>query len=367
MRISPFLYLACQRRSVRALKDEMARRFGDWRFSYSNGGFLTYKRPESTNLSPNRSNDESFSKLVFARTFVSSFGKLENPTPELFWESVAELIDENIQNGEIAQNKRFFIHVWEPEHDLAGAEPAICAELKRLGQTLRRAVPARLAPFLAAGDEAAYGAFCLDYVRISDTLCWLGYHRAIDFSGRFAGGIFPLSPPSDAASRAWLKFEEALWWSEFPIQIGSRCADIGAAPGGGSQALLARGATVLGVDPAEMDPRVLANPNFTHLRGKISQLKRNLFRKTRWVIADMNVAPNYTLDALEELTTRPQTEIRGMIFTLKLFDLKMAESIPELIARIKRWGFNRVRVRQLTFNHQEVTVAALKKPFRASR
>lgn len=367
MRISPFLYLTCQYRSVRALKDEMARRFGDWRFSYSHGGFLTYKRPENGLSPPNRSSAEAFSKLVFARTAVSSFGKLENPLPGQFWESVAELIDENIQNGEIAQNKRFFVHVWEPENDLAGAEPAISDDLKRLGQTLRRAVPERFAPYLADGDEADFGAFCLDYVRLSENLIWLGYHRAVDFSGRFAGGIFPLTLPPDAASRAWLKFEEALWWSEFPIQIGSRCADIGAAPGGGSQALLARGATVLGVDPAEMDRRVLANPNFTHLRGKISQLKRNLFRKTRWVIADMNVAPNYTLDALEELTLRPQTEIRGMIFTLKLFDLKMAESIPDFIPRIKSWGFNRVRVRQLTFNHQEVTVAALKKPFRASR
>lgn len=363
MEISPFLYLACQRRSVRALKDEMARRFPDWRFSYSHGGFLTYKRPENAPNTP-KSSDAAFSKLVFARTVAFSLGKLENPTPARFWETVRPILDGLVKNGKITQDRKLTLHVWEPETELPDGEPAVSMESKRAAESLRAAVPADFAPYLSSDDVAAFDAVCLDIVRVGEESWWLGRHTANDFHSRYAGGILPLALPTDAASRAWLKFEEGLRWSEFPIGVESRCADIGASPGGGSQALLARGAIVLGVDPAEMDARVLKNPNFTHLRGKISQLKRSAFRKTRWLIADMNVAPNYTLDALEELSLRPQTEIRGLLFTLKLFDFEQAAGIPDYIRRIKSWGFNRVKVRQLTFNHQEVMVAALKKPFR---
>ena len=78
----------------------------------------------------------------------------------------------------------------------------------------------------------------------------------------------------------------------------------------------------------------------------------------------MNVAPNYTLDALEELVARDDVAARGLLFTLKLFDWKLADHIPEYLARVKSWGFNVVKARQLLFNRQEIMVAALKKPFR---
>ena len=72
----------------------------------------------------------------------------------------------------------------------------------------------------------------------------------------------PLELPQDAVSRAWLKMEEALRWSQLPIPRGARVADIGSAPGGASQALLAHGLLVTGIDPAEMAPSVLKNPPF---------------------------------------------------------------------------------------------------------
>ena len=208
------------------------------------------------------------------------------------------------------------------------------------------------------------GEVVLDVVMVEEDEWHVGFHRVSDPHSRYPGGLFPLALPTDAASRAFLKFEEGLRWAQFPIGVGSRCVDIGSAPGGGSQALLARGAFVLGVDPAEMDPRVLANPNFTHLRGKINQLKRKLFRKSRWFLTDMNVAPSYTLDALEEIVLREEVAARGLLFTLKFFEWKLADELPEYLSRVKSWGFNHVKARQLQYNRQEIMVAALKKPFR---
>jgi len=161
-----------------------------------------------------------------------------------------------------------------------------------------------------------------------------------------------------------LKMEESLRWSELPIADGARCAEIGSAPGGASQALLDRGIVVTGIDPAEMAPEVLQYPNFTHLRRRANQVKRREFRKIRWLTADMNVAPRYTLDVVEEIVTHPQINIRGMLLTLKLFEWELAEEIPQCLARIRGWGYNSVHARQLQYNRREICVAAMQKPFR---
>ena len=174
----------------------------------------------------------------------------------------------------------------------------------------------------------------------------------------------PLALPPDAVSRAWLKMEEALEWSQLPIPRGARCAEIGSAPGGASQALLARGMEVIGIDPAEMAPSVLAHPKFRHVRRRAAEVPRRAFRKIRWLTADMNVAPVYTLDAVEAIVTYPQVNVRGMVLTLKLLDWELADHVPEYLERIRSWGYNMVRARQLQHNRREFCVAALQKPFR---
>jgi 23S rRNA (cytidine2498-2'-O)-methyltransferase len=158
--------------------------------------------------------------------------------------------------------------------------------------------------------------------------------------------------------------EEALRWSRMPIPRDARVAEIGSAPGGAGQLLLARGFYVTGVDPAEMDPAVLEHPRFTHIRRRSTQVRRRKFRKIRWLTADMNVAPGYTLDAVEEIVTHPEVNVRGMLLTLKLPDWNLAMEVPQYIARIKSWGYNLIRARQLQHNRREICVAALMKPFR---
>ncbi len=127
--------------------------------------------------------------------------------------------------------------------------------------------------------------------------------------------------------------------------------------------MLNRGCQVLGVDPAEMDPVVLNNPNFRHLRGRTTELSKREFQKVRWLASDMNVAPKYTLDAIEDIVTNQRVSIRGLILTLKLIEWDLAWDIPEYLDRIRSWGFNVIKARQLQHNRQEICVAALQKPF----
>lgn len=373
-----FIYLTCQRGAEPALKKEMAKRRPDFRFSFSRPGFLTFKLPEPESLEKRLALDAAALRTIFARSCVHSLGRVAgkdavdeagnfdlNRAVRRVWE-LAALEFEPDKSPKLAR-----IHVYGRDRFPASAkgfEPGLTNYAYDVHRALCEAAPENVkASFGPNADRldapGRPGEICLDVVAVEDDEFYLGFHRVSDAHSRYPGGLFPLELPTDAASRAFLKFEEGLRWADFPIGIGARCVDIGAAPGGGSQALLARGAEVLGVDPAEIDPRVLANPNFTHLQGKISQFKRKLFRKSRWFLADMNVAPKYTLDVLEELVAREDIAARGLLFTLKILDWKLADSVPEYLSRVKSWGFNHVKARQLQFNKQEIMVAALKKPF----
>ncbi len=61
-------------------------------------------------------------------------------------------------------------------------------------------------------------------------------------------------------SRAYLKLWEACARAGIWPQPGDRCADLGATPGGWSWAIAQLGASVMAVDRAPLDPRVLAMP-----------------------------------------------------------------------------------------------------------
>ncbi len=368
-----FLFFTCQVGVEKVLKAELARLRPELRFAFSRPGFLTYKLPPQLVL------PEDFRlRAVFARSYGFSVGKVsiidktaetagteENRSAGVDWEMLAREVWKIAPGGDYQR-----IHVWPrdaSEPGRHGYEPGMTPEAIFLHEELRRLCPNPAA--LAAEDAdpeqpAAAGQLVLDCIIIDPGVCWVGYHRAGGFSSRWPGGMLPLKLPEDAVSRAWLKMEEALCWSRLPIRAGNRVAEIGSAPGGASQALLSRGLLVAGIDPAEMSPTVLANPNFTHIRRRSLQVRRREFRKIRWLTADMNVAPNYTLDSVEAIVTHPEVNIRGMVLTLKLTDWSLAQNIPEYLERIRGWGYEVVRARQLLFNRREICVAAMQRAAR---
>jgi 23S rRNA (cytidine2498-2'-O)-methyltransferase len=150
------------------------------------------------------------------------------------------------------------------------------------------------------------------------------------------------------------------------VRPGDRCVEIGSAPGGSCAALLERGCIVTGVDPSEMDAAVLANPHFTHVRTRARDAPRAIFRDARWLISDTNVAPKHTLDTVEAIVTARDTRIEGLVLTLKLTDPKLAAELPVFHKRVRGWGYEHVRARQLAFDRQEVCVVATERLARDS-
>ncbi|MDR1141641.1 MAG: SAM-dependent methyltransferase [Planctomycetaceae bacterium] len=373
-----FLFTSCQVGAETIFRAEIRRLFPDFRFSFSRPGFMTFKVPDD--LAGNAISDFA-NRSVFARTVAISLGKINLEKTDIGkTETEMESETETKKTGTfpfladkiwaIVETNRIFvnrIHVFR--RDLLppgekGFEPGLTPEIQMLHRILIEHSPKP--KFLGIHhDDPNYPAqpneTILSVVEIDSGCYFIGIHsvaQGLPIQFYYSGGILPITIPDDAVSRAWLKFEEGLRWSGFPIGKGDNCLDIGAAPGGGSQVLLSRGATVLGVDPAEIDPIVLNHRNFTHIRSRISQTKRSLYRNIRWIITDINVAPNYTLDVLEELATRKDIPLCGMLFTLKLFQWSLAEHLPTYIDRLQHWGFDDVRVKQLTFNRQELMVAA---------
>ncbi len=133
------------------------------------------------------------------------------------------------------------------------------------------------------------------------------------------------------------------------------------APGGASQALLDRGLFVTGIDPADVDPEVTKHPRFRHLKKRGTDVRRHEFEGVRWLAADMNIAPQATLDEVEAIVTHPRVSVRGLVLTLKLSEWNLAEQLPNFVSRVRGWGFRDVRTRQLVTGGQEICLVALRR------
>lgn len=322
----------------------MARLWPDFRAAFSRPGFVTFKLPES-HLMP----EDFHPRAVFARSHGFSLGKANAESTDELMEAAKKLVDPLscdclhlvAREEALCELLPAALAAWSHAYHLpikSVTEPAIAAQLCR--------------------ENAATSNLAIDCILVEPNEWWLGYHRMVDVATAWPGGWYLKALPEHAVSRAYLKMDEALAWSQLPVQAGDEVAEIGCAPGGASQALFERGLTVLGVDPAEVDPTVLANRQFTHIRKRGHEVKRRDFRKTRWLTADMNVAPQYTLDTVEAIVTHSDTNVRGLLLTLKLLEWKLADDLPDWLTRIRSWGFTDVRARQLSHNRREICVAA---------
>lgn len=346
-----FLFVVCQAGAERAIKDELARQWPDFRFAFSRPGFVTFRLPEHHDL-----RDDFDLQSVFARTYGFSLGKIEGPTAE----------DNAGSLWSLATDRKIdHVHVWQRDvrpPGEKGFEPGVTPLAAAIGRIIADRRPAAMAGHsLPMNLVARSGDRVLDCVLVEPDQWWIGYHRATTLPTRWPGGTPKIHLPPDAVSRAYLKMREALLWSRFTMSAGDHCVEIGSSPGGSCQALLDRGLIVTGIDPADMDEILLAAPNFTHVKARGADLKRREFRNMKWLMADSNVAPKHTLDTVESIVTNRRVNVRGILMTLKLPDWKLAESIPDYIERIRSWGYQYVRARQLAYNRQEICVAALRR------
>ncbi|MCA9122782.1 MAG: SAM-dependent methyltransferase [Planctomycetaceae bacterium] len=347
---SQYLFTSCQYGAENALKIEFAEIWPDWRLSYSRPGFVTWKLPESVKLAL-----DFDIRSVFARTHGFSLGKVAGEQANGLADGVWPLLEELPVDH---------IHVWQRDETVPGSkgfEPGRTPLADEVAVLIRDARPVRAQDRPTPINRTARsGEAILDCVLVEPNEWWIGWHRAATLPTRWPGGVPLIEPRTEMINRAYLKLAEALRWSQLPMAKGDLCAEIGSAPGGAAQLLLERGMYVLGVDPAEMDALILANPAFAHIRARAAEVKRSEFSRVRWLFADANVAPNHTLDSVEAIVAHEDIHVRGMLLTLKLPEWDLARQIPTYLERVRSWGYKHVRARQLAFNRQEICVCALR-------
>ncbi|HEX4414010.1 MAG TPA: SAM-dependent methyltransferase [Lacipirellulaceae bacterium] len=355
-----FVFMTCRAGAEGALKQEVARAMPAWRPAYSRPGFVTYKCGEESAVS-----DRSLAAQhwTFAYTCGISLGKLVGEQladmATQAWELMAPVV--------VAHPKTpVDLHVWQREAatDESGDEVFVTDLCLEIEAALRAAAPesANLNREMTSPRRAAQrDSIVFDIVISQPGEWWVGYHRAVRRTERWPGGVIPIRTPDFAVSRAFTKLEEALQWSDLPLAAEDECVEVGCAPGGASQALLARGLFVTGIDPADVDTSLKEHPRFRHLKKRGSDVRRHEFAGVRWLAADMNIAPEDTLTEIESIVTSPQVSIRGLVLTLKFSDWSVANRIPEFIERVRGWGYRDVRVRQLVSGGQEVCLVALRR------
>ena len=359
-----FLFVTSQVGAEGAVKGEVAREWPGMRFAYSRPGFLTFKLP------PNFERPADFDlRSVFARACGFSLGKVTGS-------SLAERA--NAVCGLARELPIERLHVWQRDSAPAGEdgyEPGITDSAREVERAILAAMPAELSERVSTADQpdakSPTGQLVLDCVLVAENEWWVGYHWTHSIPSMWPGGMVPMESFKTksksenetglrmlAVSRGSRKIQEALLLSKVPLKRGQRCIEIGSAPGGAAATLLERGLFVTGIDPAAMHPTVLENPRFTHLRRRAKDVRHRDFVGVDWIIADINLPPNFTLNTIESILRYTGVKPRGLILTLKLREWSIATEIPAFLERIRGWGFKTVRARQLHHNRQEICVAA---------
>lgn len=343
--MTDFVFATCLPRSMPYLKRELARTRPDLRLAYSRPGLITMR----TDAVPAGVTTPE-PQAVFARAAGRSLG-------------FADSLDRIAELAESIVAPRFRIHVFARDP----AKPDEQPEDNEGTAQWRRDVGERLGARALGGDDAQLGDTVLDVVLpppgLTDPIM-VGWHVHDHWRGVAPGGVRRVPVPPDVPSRAYAKLEEALDWSGLSLHDGDVVVEIGSAPGGAAMALLQRGANVIGIDPARMDPRVLGwrgpSGSFRHIGIHAERVRtRDLPTQVDWLVLDANVAPHRALVGLKHLMALRGNSIRGLLLTLKLNDAGVVEDLPMLFDQIRELsGAVSLRATQLPSAHQEVVVWA---------
>jgi 23S rRNA (cytidine2498-2'-O)-methyltransferase len=357
-----FLLVACQGGAEEALcrrQQEVLPQVskGVWR-----RGAVTFRLPEATADSPGFDPpDDFFPDLTFARAVIRSLGQAKGSTEQGRIENVLALAGTTSWDN---------VHAWVRAPRGATADEA-AAQATALRATLLEALQARrllgrhaleriIDDPTAQPDDLVLDCIIDEEGDSPLQRLWVGWHRANTPASQWPGGLYPVALPAEKVSRAWLKLDEAIATFAIPLAPGQRAVELGCAPGGACQRLLEAGLSVTGIDPALVDERVAAHPRFEQRRMRARDVRLKELRGFDWVVADMNIDPTSTLEAIERVVTAPGSRPKGIIATLKLPEWSRAKALPEWLSLFRGWGYAPT-ARQLSTGGREICVLALRR------
>ncbi|MBT4158345.1 MAG: hypothetical protein HOD99_05875 [Planctomycetaceae bacterium] len=337
-----FLLIGCRHGSEPALEIRQKIAFPSFRKSYWRKGLVTFRVPPQT-LTDSQWNDfeipaDVLDKLVFARIGIRSLGQVTGQT-----------IEERVAATHHLLTSIHFqaVHVWKRDPRLKVDTESIHRKLTESFVSLNENL------FLSTTH------LILDCVIDSEDRWWIGVHNNESRAGQWPGGYYTHQIPAQKISRAWLKLDEAIARFGINFEPGERVCELGAAPGGACQRLLEADLEVVGVDPAAIDSQIAEHARFTHWKKRARDVRIRTFHGFDWILTDMNIDPASTMAALERILVSPSLRPRGIIATLKLSDVSIAEKIGQWCTSFASWGYQ-TQVQQLSTGGQEICLVAQK-------
>jgi len=333
---SEFIFALCNSGAEKALKLEVESMGLPWRFSYQKKGFVAFKADPVYGTFTYKSLNEP---VAFARRLCLSLGKAAS------CETAEELIRNVTGQNLLIHQARYFDHKMEGLR----SDPQCCAIRPENGQCIGTVVEIGQNEFFA------------------------GLHIHGPFISPDPAGDSGTLMPEKSPSRAWLKLEEAVRFFDLQLTKKDIVVEVGCAPGGVVLALLDRGVSVIGVDPAEMadiihpneieDRYAVANRNrpwFYHCRKPAALAgKKDLGHGVTWFMSDMNQSPEVVIKECLRFT-KMAPEIRGALMTLKLTELSQVVDKTKWFEPLTAAGFTSIRLQSLSVNHRELALLALK-------
>jgi 23S rRNA (cytidine2498-2'-O)-methyltransferase len=189
-------------------------------------------------------------------------------------------------------------------------------------------------------------------------------NNKIETGSPFDAGLGFLSPKQEESkvSRAAGKISEVLSL----LKIANvDCVDLnhwlelGAAPGGMTQALVEAGASVTAVDLADMKPNLLQHPKVQHLKIHADAIQSA--SQYSALLSDMN-GPTELAASIVSRLIKTMSVGAVVVHTLKVQDFKnMRSAIRMATSSFERSGAQVILIRHLFHNRKELTIVAVRR------
>lgn len=151
------------------------------------------------------------------------------------------------------------------------------------------------------------------------------------------------TPPN----RAYLKIWEILCCNHIQLKPDDVVIDVGSSPGGWSWALSQNVKKVYSIDKAELDKKILAQPNIFYKSEDAFQVKPNDYRECTWLFSDIICTPARLLTLVQNW--HENSKVTNFVCTIKF----KGDCDFDILQEFKK--FENSRIIHLYQNKNEVT------------
>ncbi|WP_224243638.1 23S rRNA (cytidine(2498)-2'-O)-methyltransferase RlmM [Hyalangium gracile] len=281
---------------------------------------------------------------AFARQGSRVVACFQDEAPESLAAAVAQAV------GALPHSSPLVLQAFTPDTPKGNA---LAAQAEALREAVRGLLPS--GRLLEDADRAREEGARLVSLCVAPGVTVVGAVHARDALSLAPGGRRRMRREGESPSRAAMKLEEALDGLPFEPGRGDVCVDLGAAPGGWTQRLVARGARVIAVDPAKLMPELASNPRVRHVQESAFAFAPE--EPADWLFCDMAWRPLEVAQLLAKWGRRGWAS--HLVANIKL---PMKDKNPILL-RVRHTltedgGWKGLTVRQLYHDRDEVTVTA---------